>query len=309
MQADRLEPNRSYDIVICILDDGQSLTFRSHLPNGPLRVLLIDPRLLNDLPDDARIPKASYLRLFMPQLLRADYDQILYMDTDMYMRHACVSTLMELCKTLPHAVSACADGVQWQERLDAVWTKYLGNSDLDVSQYLNAGLLVIDVERYLADGVLEQLGPTVRRLGTDLTYHDQSALNAILRGQWNRLSPRWNWQTMRFADRLIDEFDPHILHFVAVTKPWIRGRIGPIGAYLAEYQAFFQTHYGIDLTEGLGRNTGYLDRDFFALISSREFLQKLNPLYHTPLRAYFDRRMKIARTRKALLKQIALSQA
>jgi lipopolysaccharide biosynthesis glycosyltransferase len=75
-------------------------------------------------------------------------------------------------------------------------------------------------------------------------FHDQSAINAHLAGDWHPVSLKWNWQTLAFATRLVDKFDPNILHFIAQTKPWVQPSVPFTRKYWPQYEAFFANSCG-----------------------------------------------------------------
>jgi len=98
--------------------------------------------------------------------------------------------------------------------------------------YLNAGLLVIDLDRWRR----EQIGPrcldALRRHREHVLWWDQYALNVVLAGQWRPLDPRWNqgaavynypsWDASPFDQATFDAVrnDPWIVHFCSPRKPW-----------------------------------------------------------------------------------------
>jgi lipopolysaccharide biosynthesis glycosyltransferase len=55
---------------------------------------------------------------------------------------------------------------------------------------------------------------------------EQSALNALLKGNFARLSPRFNFMGDFMRLELENEMRPNVFHFVNRPKPWQRGWIG-----------------------------------------------------------------------------------
>ena len=59
--------------------------------------------------------------------------------------------------------------------------------------------------------------------------HDQDSLNYVFKGQWFRLSPKWNKNAMaisildskaKFFDKYEFTYQPKIIHFAGDEKPW-----------------------------------------------------------------------------------------
>jgi hypothetical protein len=99
--------------------------------------------------------------------------------------------------------------------------------------YFNAGVMVVNVERWRRSNVSERVMAFIRRNASELKYCDQDGLNAILWKDWEAVDSRWQVQPRLMArHRLplphLDErqrtqmtTDPWILHFSGRLKPWI----------------------------------------------------------------------------------------
>ena len=88
-------------------------------------------------------------------------------------------------------------------------------------KYFNAGVLLIDLERWRADRVGPGAFAFIQRHWRTLQQYDQDSLNVALAGRWKELDPRWQ-VSPRTAHSLghapLDE--PWILHFSGRLKPW-----------------------------------------------------------------------------------------
>ena len=51
-------------------------------------------------------------------------------------------------------------------------------------------------------------------------FGDQSALNAVIAGAWDSLSPGWNWQMSSTSYPLTAGRRPRHIHFTGPMKPW-----------------------------------------------------------------------------------------
>lgn len=167
---------------------------------------------------------ATYRRLFLPDLL-PDLDRILFIDADTIVRGD-LRALWE--EDLAGALVAAVPD-PWASGLDSFRARY-------PQGYFNAGMLLIDLAAWRAEGVTARCLQLVREaVETGASeFHDQTPLNDAMVGRWRRVSHRWNFTGIHSA-RLAAELgisgedhqraasDPAIVHFLAAYKPWIPG--------------------------------------------------------------------------------------
>jgi hypothetical protein len=105
------------------------------------------------------------------------------------------------------------------------------------ARYFNAGVMVINLERWRQLNVQEKLLSMITASPQKFRWWDQTAMNVLFQGQVHFVDPAWN----TFADSV--NFSPQdsgrIFHFVGGTKPW--------GRYLDTpefrlWRAFFGRH-------------------------------------------------------------------
>jgi len=245
-------------LTCCILDMGITAENRQALMTilaGP-KVDVLWNESLNDrvqrLPNTwPAITRATYARLFLPEVLPEDVPRVLYLDSDVIARR-CVGELfasdmdayaaLAVPDTQSPFVSSPAGVPFWFDRGRAA-----GEPNF------NAGVMLIDLEQWretdVAAAALAYL--------TDGRHHfaqDQEALNSVLSGRIGSIDPRWNQQAELFQkeyeaivpyDReLIREVqrDPWIIHFSNSPKPWTYGQTHP---FLDEWFSYLdQTPYG-----------------------------------------------------------------
>ena len=66
-------------------------------------------------------------------------------------------------------------------------------------RYVNAGVLVMDLDAWRRERISDQLFAFVSRHGERLFWHDQDALNVLLQGRITLLPRRWNVQTLWYT--------------------------------------------------------------------------------------------------------------
>jgi lipopolysaccharide biosynthesis glycosyltransferase len=106
------------------------------------------------------------------------------------------------------------------------------------TEYVNAGVLVMDLRRMRAMRFVEQSHALLEQKGADMKFRDQDALNSILAGNVTLLDPRWNSMiTMAHQPAFVNpdlqqavglqQREPFIVHFAGPQKPWHAGYDGP----------------------------------------------------------------------------------
>jgi lipopolysaccharide biosynthesis glycosyltransferase len=115
--------------------------------------------------------------------------------------------------------------------------------------YINAGVLLINIEKWRMNNYLSQLINNIRDKGKDYWLYDQDALNALLYADTYYLHPRYNHLTSFYhidADTLrkrygvpVNEFlhTPSIVHFATSVKPWHYLSTHPFKPTFLEYLA------------------------------------------------------------------------
>lgn len=189
---------------------------------GNWQALRINPEQLHFFPPNSRFGIEAWYRTLLPELL-PDLPRVLYLDADTLV----LQPLDELWATdlQDNIVGAIRNPLY--PFMNNQFQKDLG---LRRGQYFNSGVLLMDLQRWRGEGISRKLQGFVKTHAPTQNWPDQNALNAILRGRWLQLSPRWNAHSIYFDLKasqlsLTDEAlqclrsAPGIVHFVAPYKP------------------------------------------------------------------------------------------
>lgn len=174
-----------------------------------------------EFPDWDNVPKIwgnslmAYARILLPELVPDP--QIIYFDSDILV----MADLGELFdRPFEDSVTtyACMDTkIQWLKN-DCKW---LEGEAIDGLAYFNSGLLKIDLDAWRALRVTDQCKRLILEHPDYCRFWDQSVLNYVLKGKWNRLEQRFNANVFSFHHYLHDfEIGNANLHFVTARKPW-----------------------------------------------------------------------------------------
>lgn len=169
------------------------------------------------LPADAKLPvdKSSlplniYTRLFIPHFIPKDIKKIIFLDVDMIM----LEDISKLWHTDlgDHIVGAVQDQfIQIVSR----WGGVANYEELGIpaeNKYFNAGLMVIDVEKWEKADITNKVIDCIFEHKKHAVFQDQYGLNAVLALHWFALNPLWN----RYA--YSEEERPFLIHFTG-RKP------------------------------------------------------------------------------------------
>lgn len=192
---------------------------------GEITLHPVAPELLDGLPVKGFTGRASWYRVYLPDLL-PDLSRIVYLDADLVVEES-------LDPLLAHDLEGCVVGAvtnvpQQEDRGRARRLGLAGDRD-----YFNAGVMVIDLDAMRAERISEEILHWARANGDRFGWRDQDALNIVLHARRHPLHPRWNCMNsivcFEWASELLGETEteearrrPAIRHFEgpAYAKPW-----------------------------------------------------------------------------------------
>lgn len=211
----RHHPARDFDICLCSPDELDLPADLRALGLRSIRLPGANPYAGG--PHQSRHGAETYLRLLLPGLLAAEYDRLLYLDSDILCGGAGIGRLLR-ADLGGHWLGAVRDNTQW--RTPARRNPEFRAAGLPALPYFNAGVLLVDTAAWVAAEVEGQALRLFRDRPAAMTRHDQSLLNLIAGGRWAEMSPVWNWQYTWSSRFFADLADPRLVHFIGPRKPW-----------------------------------------------------------------------------------------
>jgi lipopolysaccharide biosynthesis glycosyltransferase len=201
--------------------------FRQLVKRCPCRLTLVElgEHDLKNLPAVRHMSRATYLRLFLPELLKK-FEKILYLDSDTLVLSDVRALLDTNLDDKP--LSAVRDLVG--EKCCKIDFFRSGEK-----HYFNAGVLLINTKQWIRDRVGERVLELAlndferERLSA---FADQCLINFVVRGDFVELDKAYNWFTFepRNCSPKLLEYAPtptlhvldkaKILHFTGHCKPW-----------------------------------------------------------------------------------------
>lgn len=172
-----------------------------------IKFMKVDESIYKDVRVRNHLSKETYYRISIPSLLDSNINKAIYLDCDMIIKED-IANLWNI-SVKDHELGA----VQIPGPVD----RY---KDLNIPEhmgYFNAGLLLLNLRKWRANHTSDKVLHYIRNNPQKLRYMDQDALNAVLKGKWLKLHPRWNYQVHRHWHQ---RFKPSIIHYTTGRKPW-----------------------------------------------------------------------------------------
>ena len=237
-----IKNTQSYPVNLFILDGGirskSKPKITQSLPWDRVTIHWIQPmsprlQKVRSRGNDGGYPLPAYYRLLLPQILPDDVKKVIYLDIDVIVLHDLGELWDVDLGNYPFLAVQEPDGPYVIECFKR-FNPHLKHLDFDKfgvtreHKYFNSGVMVINLERWRQDGVMEKALNFLDSYSP--RFADQDVLNVILAGQWGTLDPRWN-QTPAFyrkhennpySAQVVDQVvrDPFIVHFTGRAKPW-----------------------------------------------------------------------------------------
>jgi lipopolysaccharide biosynthesis glycosyltransferase len=175
---------------------------------------------VESMPLGEHFTEATYYRLLLPRLLPAQVSRLIYLDSDVIVRQPIEDLWAVDLKN--HST-----GAVFNPRAHSY--RELGLKE--EKDYFNAGVLLMDLDRWRAEQIDQRALKFAATFPGDLPCADQDALNHVLAGKWKRLDLRWNQQYkfFRHSARYLRvswlalwraRTAPYIVHYSTTEKPW-----------------------------------------------------------------------------------------
>lgn len=223
--------------------------------NQTISFIDVDYDTINDFPIQQHdyISLASYLRLFIPQLLPQSVSKALYIDGDIIFNGQ-ITELFDI--DISNYASAAVEDAPNNH------PSRLGY-DSDFS-YFNAGFLLLNVEYLRKINFTEKAIEYIKKNHDKIVLHDQDVLNALLHGKILFLPIKWNMldcyytKPFKIADKYEKELKRHqkeaiTVHFSGPIKPWHYGCQHPLNKLYKKNAKATQIHSSINKWEGISK--------------------------------------------------------
>jgi len=189
---------------------------------------IIDESIVKNLKINLHFTHATYYRIMAAEIF--EEPKIIYLDSDTLV-HGNLSEIWNI-DLQDYPVAAVHDSI----------VKDFDRLQLSSDQgYFNSGFMLLNLTLWRQINLGPRVFEYVRNFPDRIQFADQCGLNAVLQGNWQRLTPQWNVQTGFFekntaaiARQLFGENElqkaksnPKVIHFTGNIKPWNLGSSHP----------------------------------------------------------------------------------
>ncbi len=164
---------------------------RAHLHWLTLAHLPIDPAFLTT---SDHLTLATYYRIFLIELLPPECSKVLYLDADVVVQGDVRALWAQ--NMGEHVVMAVRDPYVYTVASPKGLRTFQQLGLPGDAPYFNGGVLLIDVDKWRAEGMTQRFLQNSKAYGTYARFGDQDMLNATLHGRWAPLDERWNIQAL-----------------------------------------------------------------------------------------------------------------
>jgi lipopolysaccharide biosynthesis glycosyltransferase len=166
-----------------------------------------------------RLTKATYYRLYIPEVLSENISKCLYFDADML----CVDSIDDLYDTDIKNYGAAG-------ALDVSPRSYAEKLGYDPNMgYFNAGTLLLNLDYWRSNNCAAEIIKFLK--DNSDKFLDQDGINYILRGKILSISPKYNMFAQMLERAVFNEKDqydfyqnalknPCVIHYASRHKPW-----------------------------------------------------------------------------------------
>lgn len=226
------------DIQNVVDSYGQSINFY-HMDDSSMDYMPVGQAFQTD---HVGLSRATYYRLFLPQILPVNIYKVVYLDGDIIV----TGSLRALWDTDidGNAVAAVPDSY------NNMPVHFNRLRYPQANGYFNAGLLFINLDYWRRHNVVDKFVDYVEKHPERLACHDQDVLNFVFQDskkelplKYNMLNEYWfdtrysvlSWQ---YEEQMIEgQRHPVVVHFTGIPKPWYSNCRHPYKAEFDQYKA------------------------------------------------------------------------
>lgn len=173
----------------------------------------------------AHVSKATYFRLFISELLPDNLDFIIYIDADIVCLNNPIKELKQSISQIKNSKHKLAAKTEhYKSEVPEEKKNSFNILNLSGNKYFNAGVLIVDYQYWLKEGVENKLLKILEEYYEKIKFWDQDILNKFFDGKYIELTNMLNFD---FGIYDKDKFNEHFIyenvfftHFNGKGKPW-----------------------------------------------------------------------------------------
>lgn len=221
------------DIFFHVLENGLSeinkekIISISHKYRCELKFYNISENRTKDFPELGHLSRATYLRLFISDILPIEIEKVIYLDCDLVVLKD-LGALYEM-GLKGNALAAVKD-VKAAEIIRIFFYPNL-------QSYFNAGVILIDVKMWRYLNIVKRAESFIGEYRDKLITADQDVLNCLFKNIWLELPSIFNMDMKHKGVNSLPSSDTVVLHYSDRIKPWSYLYCGRNKKYYFQYLA------------------------------------------------------------------------
>lgn len=190
-----------------------------------LKFYSVDKSILSNFPEPGHLSIASYLRLFIPEILAKEINKVIYLDCDL----VCLKDISPLYHIdLAGFPLAAVEDVKSKEIARIFF--YPG-----LESYFNAGVMLIDLKKWREEKISQKALLFIKQYRKQIKTADQDVLNCIFKNKWKKLEKKYNVDLKHKNINALPKKETVILHYSDKIKPWSYLYVGRNKEYYFKY--------------------------------------------------------------------------
>lgn len=192
---------------------------------------------------NVHVTSATYYRMFIEKYLPPQINEVVYLDADTVCINNPIDSIIAKLKNLKESEFLLAANTEHHINENIEPEKFI-RLNLNKS-YFNAGVLIIDLEKWRKQNFTIKLLNTMKILGNKVLQWDQDILNSVINGSYIELEEELNFN----SNKLKNHTQKNILfvHFIGSKKPWNTSGAFNFGSnyYHNNFYKIYSKHYHI----------------------------------------------------------------
>lgn len=214
-----LKNNQSHTFAVYIL--SSDITKKSekklrnicdHFGNATLEIVVMGGRF-DSLKTLAHFSRDIYSRYLLPEILSRD-ERVLYLDGDILV----TGDISELY--FADLSNSYVAGIRDHGIAKPMFKDYLRILGLKGADYINSGVLVMNLDKIRAEGKVRALLDKTEELADIIQHPDQDVINIIFKNKITHMENVWNFQDEDRKNESHKLEDVRIIHYTTEKKPW-----------------------------------------------------------------------------------------
>ena len=184
----------------------------------------------------SHVSEATYYRMFIADHIAGSSPFVVYVDADAFFLKDVNEDIYKIANKLSSENILLSAKT---EHTDDEAKELFKRLDMD-SRYFNAGVMIINFQKWKNENVSEKLRNKVDEIKENINYWDQDVLNSLVNGEYEELPKELNYTVDFNGEKINTSNQIKILHYSGKMKPWGKKGVSlNVDSYFKELEKLF----------------------------------------------------------------------